>query len=89
MNIKLKDKEIGYNAVGKYVEEYLNEHCWDDSIVELEISYDGKDWDSIKEIVCPTNNCRELEWLNDWWEGQRYINIIGMANIDEIDVPAI
>lgn len=89
MNIKLNDKEIGYEAVGKYVEEYLNEHCWDDSIVELEISYDGKDWDRIKEIVCPTNNCRELEWLNDWWEGQRYINIIGMANIDEIDVPAI
>ena len=89
MNIKLKYKEIGYDVVGKYVEEYLNEHCWDDSIVELETSYDGKDWDRIKEIVCPTNNCRELKWLNDWWEGQRYINIIGMANVDEIDVPAI
>ena len=89
MNIKLKDEEIGYDAVGKYVEEYLNRNCWDDLIVELEISYDGKDWDRIKEIVCPTNNCRELKWLNDWWEGQRYINIIGMANIDEIDVPVI
>ena len=88
MNIKIKDKEIYIKK-----EELINQFEFDnykiDTIIELEISYDGKDWDRIKEIVCPTNNCRELEWLNDWWEGQRYINIIGMANIDEIDVPAI
>lgn len=86
MNIELKDKETGYEAVAKYIEKYWDKHGWYDSIVELEISYDDKDWDRIKEIVYPTNNCREMEWFNDWWEGQKYIHIIGMATVDEIDV---
>lgn len=83
----LKNNESGYEAVTKYVEKYWDNHIWDDSVVRLDISYNGKDWDEITEIVYPTNNCREVEWLNDWWEGQKYINLIGIATVDEIDVP--
>lgn len=87
MFITLKDNETGYEAVEKYVTKYWNAHCWDDSVVTMRISYDGKNWDKISEIVCPANNCREIGWPNDWWEGQKYIEIIGIVNVDEIDMP--
>ena len=89
MFIKVKDKETGYSAVKKYIEQYWNDTTWNTTIVEIEISYDNKNWDRIKEIVYPTYNCRDMEWLYDWWEGQTYINLIGMIVIDEINIPPL
>lgn len=84
MMIILDNKEIAYETVGKYVKEYWNEHGWDDAIVQMEISYDGIKWAQHRQIICP--NGRNAEWLRDWWEGEKYIRILNIINIDELNI---
>lgn len=28
----------------------------------------------------------DIEFLNDWWEGERYIKLFGVKTIEELDI---
>lgn len=83
-DIILKTGQTGYDVVAEYVYEYWAQTYYGTAIVFLEISYDGKDYYKTNEIV-ECNNGEIEAFLNDWWEGQEYIRINGIINIDEID----
>ena len=64
------------------------EHCYcvtqDTYIVRLryKCAHDG-DWFYTDEIL--TYDCEHgYTWLNDWWEGQQYIEVKGILPIGEI-----
>lgn len=85
MMIVLNTNEIGYEAVNKYVEEYWNKHGLDDAIVQMETSYDGIKWAQHREVVAPTCN-RSSRWLWNWWKGEKYIKILSIVNISELNI---
>lgn len=86
IDIILKDGETGYDAVGEYIERYWEHNIQDDVIVSLGISYDGKEYDFSQEIDSPMGFVKGVEFLYDWWEGQKYIKLFGIKAVGEIDI---
>ena len=85
IDIKLKDGQTGYNAVGDYICRYWKHNIYDTVIVSLGISYDGENYELVKEVASPYN-FDDIEFLYDWWEGQEYIKLFGIQTISEVDV---
>lgn len=88
MMYKLKDNETGYDYVGSMildaVEKNSNLH-YEDYIVRIRYSYDGEDIDEINEYMTWNFNDNEwIEFLNDWWEGQQYVEVLWMCPISKI-----
>ena len=84
--IKLTDGQNGYDAVGNYIRNYWKHNCFLDTVVVyFETSYNGKDFSSEYDVACPYNGC-DIEFFNDWWEGQKYIRLRGIKYIRELDV---
>jgi hypothetical protein len=86
VDIVLKNGQSGYDAVGEYVEKYWEQNGYATAIVALETSYEGKEYLRDNEVVSPTENCESLEFLYDWWEGQKYIKLLGIRNLHEIEL---
>ena len=58
---------------------------YDDVIVSIGLSYDDNTYEMCKEVASPMN-FDDVEFLYDWWEGQKYIKLFGIKTIEEIDV---
>lgn len=50
---------------------------------------DTRDYFTSNELLLWDDEIHGHVWLNDWWEGQDYIEILGYIKIDEIKVPDI
>lgn len=85
VDIELKHGQTGYNAVGDYIRRYWEHNISDTVIVSLGVSYDGENYKFVKEVACPCN-FDDIEFLYDWWEGQKYIKLFGIQTITEVDV---
>lgn len=79
----LNNKQTGYDVVSKYIKKYWECHCTEDVIVSIEISRDGKNYERINEVAIPYN-MYDVEFLNDWWEGERYVRVNGIQGISGI-----
>ena len=86
MMIVLDNREIAYDAVNEYVKEYWNKHGWDDAIVQMETSYDGLIWDKHREVVTFISDKSNARWLWNWWQGEKYIKILSIVNISELNI---
>lgn len=88
VEIVLKDGQSGYDAVGEYIQRYWEHNVWDNVIVSLATSYDGKTYDLLKEIAYPAAGyCRDdVEFLSDWWEGEKFIKLLGIQSVSELDI---
>lgn len=38
-----------------------------------------------KEVVYPCNY-HDIEFLSDWWEGEKYIKLFGIKAVSELDI---
>lgn len=85
ISIELKDGQTGYDVVGEYIRRYWHNNMYDTVIVSMETSYDGKTYDIRKEIASPYN-FDDIEFLYDWWEGEKFIKLFGIKAVDEIDI---
>ena len=85
IDIELKNGQTGYDAVGEYLCRYWEHNIYDTVIVSLGISYDGNTYELCKEVATPYN-LRDIEFLNDWWEGQKFIKLFGIQSVDELDI---
>lgn len=85
IDIKLKDGQSGYDIVGEYIRRYWENNIYDTVIVSIGISYDGNTYDMRKEIASPYN-FDDIEFLYDWWEGEKFIKLFGIKSVDEIDI---
>lgn len=84
IDIELKDGQSGYDAVGEYIHRYWEHNITETVIFSVGTSYDGKTYNICKEVACPCNG--DIEFLYDWWEGERFIKLFGIKTIDEIDI---
>ena len=85
VDIVLKDGQSGYDAVGEYIHRYWEHNITDDVVVSIGTSYDGNTYDLRKEVASPIR-CSDIEFLYDWWEGERYIKLFGIKTIGELDI---
>lgn len=85
VDIKLKEKQNGYNVVGEYIRRYWDHNIPTDVIVSLGASYDGETYRIFKDVATPMNY-DDIEFFSDWWEGEKYIKLFGIKSIEEIDV---
>lgn len=88
ISIILKNNETGYGEIDKYVERYWDVYGSGDVIVGIETSYDGVEWrynNEIATVYLPSVR-GEVEWLNDWWEGEKYIRLHGIQSVETINV---
>ena len=86
IDLVLKNGQSGYDAVWQYIEKYWKQNGYATAIVSLETSYDGREYRRENEVVSPTEDFQGCEFLNDWWEGEEYIRLIGIINVHEIDI---
>lgn len=78
IDIVLKDGQSGYDAVGEYIRRY-----WNHNIIDT--VYDGNAYDLRKEVASPLN-FDDIEFLSDWWEGEKFIKLFGIKAVGEFDI---
>lgn len=68
----------------KFVMDMGEDHCFDTFAVSLSYSYEYKKDHTLSVEVFEIDPCYQtISWFNDWWEGQRYITLIGYMNVTE------
>lgn len=82
IEIYLKDGQSGYDAVAEYIRRYWKHNIIDTVIVSIGRSYNGDTYELINEVACPTG-FDDIEFLYDWWEGEKYIRIFGIKAINQ------
>lgn len=85
IHIELENGQSGYNAVGNCIKRYWEHNIADTVIVSMSISYDDKKYEKHNELAYPIG-MDDIEFLYDWWEGEKYINIFGIQSINEIKI---
>lgn len=85
VDIELKKGQSGYDAVGEYIKRYWDHNILDRVIVSIGTSYDGVTYELRNDVASPMN-WNDIEYLSDWWEGEKFIKIYGIIGISEIDV---
>jgi len=85
IDIELQNGQSGYDIVGEYIRRYWSHNIIDTVIVSIGTSYDGHTYDLLKEIASPMG-FDDIEFLWDWWEGEKYIKIFGIKAINEIEI---
>ena len=83
-DICLESGQNGYDEVGKHILDFWRGYSFCTTIVRIRKSYDGTNWDTSNEIVYPVEWNSDMEWLNDWWEGQQFIRILGIKAVDDL-----
>ena len=85
IDIVLKSGQSGYDAIGEYIHRYWNHNITDTVIVSLGTSYDGNTYELLKEVASPMN-FDDIEFLCDWWEGEKFIKLFGIKTVSELDI---
>lgn len=85
IDIRLNDGQSGYDVIGEYIRRYWERNIYTTVIVSIGTSYDGNTYNLLKEVASPIN-FDDIEYLYDWWEGEKYIKLFGIKSIDELDI---
>lgn len=76
-------------SIDSYVRLFWNKHKPCQVIVMLETSHNGKLWSNFNAIAFPlieANGNACVCWLNDILNGEHYVRILGIQDIQSIDV---
>lgn len=86
MKIKLKKDEVAYEVVldlvMKKLEIFYGSPAALDTLVYIGVSYDGREYDYSVEFLAAENGY--YTWLDDWYEDQKYIDVVWVLPIKEL-----
>lgn len=85
VDIVLKNGQTGYDVISDYIYRYWNHNILDTVIISIGTSYDGHTYDFRNEIASPIS-FNKIEFMNDWWEGEKYIKLFGIKTLGELDI---
>lgn len=87
IDIKLSVGLSGYNVIAEYIRQFWerNGNLVETVMFSIGTSYDGHSYTTHNEIANPING-DDIEFLNDWWEGERYLRLGEIRSIDSFDV---
>lgn len=85
IDIKVQKEQNGYDLVDEYIRRYWKYNGLRDVVISLGISYDGESYNffNVYAFPCSYDN---IEYMNDWWEGQKYIKLFGIQGVDELNI---
>lgn len=83
--VELTDGQTGYDAVDGFIKRFWEHNIYETVIVSIDVSYDGLYFEHLNEVAFPYM-MDSVEYQFDWWEGQKYIKILGIVSISEIEV---
>lgn len=86
IDVSIEPGKTAYDAVAKYIYRYWDHYSFSDVILSLKLSYDNVDWRSFKTIALFDAGDIKPEFVNDWWEGERFIRLYGIESIDFLDI---
>lgn len=82
------DNMLAFDQINEFLYNLVigmgEDSCFDTFAVALSYSYElNKDKHSSVEVfeIDPCN--QTITWFNDWWDGQRYVTLIGFMNVTE------
>ena len=85
VEIKLENWQRAYDVIEEYIRRYWKHYNMVDTVVaSIGISYDGNTYEHRNEVACPYNG--DIEFLNDWWEGEKFIRLFGIISLDGINI---
>lgn len=84
-NFVLTDGQSGYEVIGDYIQRYWDNKIYTTVIVSVGTSFDGEEY-FFENIIATPDNGRDLLYLEDWWEGEKYITLEGIMDVEEVDV---
>lgn len=76
-------------SIDSYVRLFWDKHGSCQVIVMLETSFDGEMWSNFNAIAFPlieANGNVRVGWLNDILNGEDYVRILGIQDIQSVDV---
>ena len=86
VEIVLTESHSGYEAVAEYIRRYWKHNVCDDAVIcSIATSHDGKNFEMRNEVATPYE-FDGVEFLYDWWEGEKYIKLFGIKGMSEIDI---
>lgn len=69
-----------YDQVVRTIEEWCQKHGYENMLVTLRLCTDSNfAWYTITEFLEFDGSNVEFIWLNDWWEGERYVELLGFC----------
>jgi hypothetical protein len=80
----LTDGQSGYEVIGEYIQRYWEEVCYTTVIVSVALADDG-DYRRLNIVASPTHDL-DIEYLYDWWEGEKEIFLGGIIDVDAVYV---
>lgn len=80
----LTDEQSGYEVIGEYIRRYWEEVCYTTVIVSVAIC-DDENYRMFNVVASPTHDL-DIEYLYDWWEGEKQIILRGIIDVDAVDV---
>lgn len=84
IDIKLNIGLSGYDVIAEYIRQFWQCNNLVETVMfSIGTSYDGHSYTTHNEIADPING-DGIEFLNDWWEGERYLRLGGIRSIDSI-----
>ena len=85
VKIKLKDGQSAYDVIGDYIRRYWKHNGYTDVIVSIGTSHNGRNYSLFNEVAC-LEDFDDILYLGDWWEGEEYIQLLGIQSVDELDI---
>lgn len=67
-----------YTEAAEIIEQWAKKNYYDDFVVTLRL-----DGEVITTLLC-MDEAANLEWNDDWWEGQKEIRIIGFTPLSDL-----
>ena len=76
MRLKLNEFfEMIENEQENYIVRLGYKYCWEE---DFTVSNELLEWEY---------DTRDYVWLNDWYEGQDFVYVIGFIKVSDVDVP--
>ena len=85
--VKLKENRTGYDFVSERIHEFWNEFRYiSDVIFSVDIMESDGQIMHIKDIALVTDSGTDIEFVHDWWEGQKIIRLNRIAYVSCISL---
>lgn len=86
VTIELKDGQTGYDVVGEYILRYWKHNVYESVVVSMAVSYNGRAYDLYNAIAIPSDGCDDVEFIYDWWEGEKFIKVLGIEPVSDLRI---
>lgn len=53
-------------------------------MVSIAVSYNGRAYDLYNAIAIPSDGCDDVEFIYDWWEGEKFIKLYAIEAVSEL-----